>query len=64
MPHDLATLIVSALNIVNNFIGGLVILGAPQPLTPIGSDFVNSMAHNAVTIAQILANMANNNPIP
>ena len=64
MPHDLATLIVSALNIVNNFIGGLVILGAPQPLTPTGSTLVNGVAHNAVTIAQILANMTIHNPIP
>jgi hypothetical protein len=64
MPGDLATLIVTALNIINNFLGGLVNLGAPQPLTPICLDFVNALAHDAVSIAQVLANMTMNNPIP
>jgi len=64
MPDTLASLIVSALNIVNNFLGGLVNLGASPPLTPIGSNLVNSLAHDAVSIAQVLANMAVNNPIP
>jgi len=64
MPHTLADLIVSVLNTINNFLGGLVDLGASQPLTPTGSTLVNGVAHNAVTIAQILANMTIHNPIP
>jgi len=64
MPHSLATVIVSALNIVNNFLDGLVNLGAPQPLTSTGLDFVHGVANGAVTIAQALANMAVHNPIP
>jgi hypothetical protein len=64
MPGDLATLIVTALNIINNFLGGLVNLGAPQPLTPVGLDYVNKIASSATSIAQALANIAVNNPIP
>ena len=63
MPHSLASLIVSALNIVNNVLSGLVDLGASQPLTPTGSDLVNGLAHDAVSLAQFLAHIAGHNPI-
>ena len=63
MPHSLATLMVSALNIVNNVLGGLVNQGASQQLTPMGSDIVNGLAHDAVSLAQFLAHIAVENPI-
>lgn len=62
MPHSLANLIVSALNIVNNALDGLVNLGASQPLTPMGSDLVHGLAHDAVSIAQFFANIAGHYP--
>lgn len=63
MPHDLATLIVTALKIVNQILDGFVTLGAPQPLTLTGSQFVNGLAQGAVTIAHAMASLAMNNPI-
>lgn len=59
----MASLIVSALNIVNNALSGLVSLGAPHPLTPMGSELVNGVAHNAVSWAQFLASIVGHNPI-
>lgn len=63
MPHSMASLIVSALNVVNNSLSGLVTLGPSQPLTPMGSHLVNGLAHDAVSLAQFLANIATHNPI-
>lgn len=64
MPHSLATLIVSALNIINNALAGLVNPGSSQPLTPMGSELVNGLAHSAVSWAQFLASIVGHNPIP
>ena len=62
MPHSLANLIVSALNIINNTLGGLVNTGASQPLTPMGSNLVHGLANDAVSLAQFLANIAGHYP--
>jgi hypothetical protein len=63
MPHDLATLIVTALKIVNQILDGFVTLGVPQPLTLTGSEFVDALSQSAVAIAKAMAQLAMNNPI-
>ncbi len=63
MPQSLATIIESVMNIINNILGGWVDLGAPQPLTTMGSDFVSSVAYDAVSLAHFLAHIAVQNPI-
>jgi NAD dependent epimerase/dehydratase family enzyme len=63
MPDTMADLIETTLNVVNNLLSGFVNLGAPQPLTNMGSDLVNGLAHNAVDLAWFLAYIAGEAPI-
>ena len=64
MPDDLAQVIVATLKIVNAVFSIWVNLGAAQPLTTNGTSLTNNMAQIAVTIAQTMAQLAMNNPIP
>ena len=63
MPHSSASLIETALHVLNNILSGLVNLGSVHPLTPMGSTLVNGLAHDAVAMAHFLASIAVHNPI-
>jgi len=64
MPQDLAQVIVDVLKIVNLIMSTWVDLGAPDPLTSMGSILVDNVAQTAVAMAYTAAQLVVNNPIP